>query len=130
MTKGGALLLGLAVLGLGAAGYWGFSASGFEGFSAGIAASAALMVLVLVWTGSYLFRALTGGMTYMQQRRDYRQAYDAFTDDELMRRFEALSPEEQAALLADTGVSNDPSPGESGTRGSDPIGSEASEQQA
>ena len=118
MTKGGALLLGLAVLGLGAVGYWGFSASGFEGFSAGIAASAALMVLVLVWTGSYLFRALTGGMTYMQQRRDYRQAYDAFTDDELMRRFEALSPEEQAALLAETGVSDDP------------IGSEASEQQA
>ncbi|MBM5804005.1 MAG: DUF3007 family protein [Cyanobacteria bacterium K_DeepCast_35m_m2_155] len=117
MTKGQALLIGLAVLGLGAAGYGVFAATGFEGFSAGIAASAVLMLVVLVWTGSYLFRALTGGMTYMQQRRDYRQAYDAFTDAELMRRFESLSPEEQAALLAETGTA-------------EPIGSEASEQQA
>ena len=125
MTKGGALLLGLAVLGLGAAGYAAFAATGFEGFSAGIAASALLMVVVLLWTGSYLFRALTGGMTYMQQRRDYRRAYDAFTDAELMRRFEALSPEEQARLLAETGAADDSQAGRS-----DPIGSEASEQQA
>ena len=102
MTKGQSLLLGLAVLALGAAGYGAFSATGFEGFSAGIAASAVLMVLVLVWTGSYLFRALSGSMTYMQQRRDYRQAYDAYTDAELLKRFEALSPEEQAKLLAET----------------------------
>ncbi len=102
MTKGQSLLLGLAVLALGAAGYGAFAATGFEGFSAGIAASAVLMVLVLVWTGSYLFRALTGSMTYMQQRRDYRQAYDAYTDAELLKRFEALSPEEQAKLLAET----------------------------
>jgi len=102
MTKGQSLLLGLAVLALGAAGYGAFAATGFEGFSAGIAASAVLMLLVLVWTGSYLFRAITGSMTYMQQRRDYRQAYDAYTDDELLKRFEALSPEEQAKLLAET----------------------------
>jgi hypothetical protein len=102
MTKGQSLLLGLAVLALGAAGYGAFAATGFEGFSAGIAASAVLMLLVLVWTGSYLFRAITGSMTYMQQRRDYRQAYDAYTDAELLKRFEALSPEEQAKLLAET----------------------------
>jgi hypothetical protein len=114
ITKGQALLIGLGVLGLGAAGYTVFRLTGFEGFSAGIAASAVLMLVVLGWTGTYLFRAVTGGMTYMQQRRTYRQAYDAYTDAELMRRFEALSPEEQAKLLAD----------------SDPIGSQASEQQA
>ena len=125
MTKGQALLLGLGVLVLGGAGYGIFAATGFEGFSAGIAASAVLMVMVVLWTGSYLFRALTGGMTYMQQRREYREAYDAFTDAELLRRFESLSPEEQAKLLAETGASADPSP-----TGSDPIGSGASEQQA
>ncbi|NDC34014.1 MAG: DUF3007 family protein [Synechococcaceae bacterium WB9_2_112] len=125
MTKGGALLLGLAVLGLGAAGYAAFAATGFEGFSAGIAASAVLMLVVVLWTGSYLFRAVTGRMTYMQQRRDYRQAYDAFTDAELLRRFESLSPEEQARLLAETGAGSSDQSGES-----DPIGSGASEQQA
>lgn len=125
MTKGGALLLGLAVLGLGAAGYGFFALSGLQGFSSGIAASAVLMLLVLGWTGSYLFRAVTGGMTYMQQRRDYRQAYDAYTDAELMRRFEALSPDEQARLLSETGADRGGQP-----QGSDPIGSEASGQGA
>jgi hypothetical protein len=123
MTKGQSLLLGLAVLALGAAGYGAFAATGFEGFSAGIAASAVLMVLVVVWTGSYLFRAVTGSMTYMQQRRDYREAYDAYTDAELLKRFEALSPEEQARLLAESGAVSEPGV-------PDPIGSDASEQRA
>lgn len=103
MTKGQAVLVGLAVLGLGGIGYAAFAATGFEGFSAGIAASAALMVLVVGWTATYLLRALTGNMTYMQQRRTYRAAYDAFTDEELQRKFEALSPDEQERLLRETG---------------------------
>ncbi|MFM8260032.1 MAG: DUF3007 family protein [Vulcanococcus sp.] len=103
MTKGQAVLLGLAVLGLGGAGYAAFAATGFEGFSAGIAASAALMVLVVGWTATYLLRALTGNMTYMQQRRSYRAAYDAFTNEELERKFAALTPQEQEQLLRETG---------------------------
>jgi hypothetical protein len=103
MTKGQSLLLGLAVLGLGAVGYAVFQANGFEGFSAGIAASALLMLLVLGWTATYLLRALTGSMTYMQQRRTYRAAYDAATTVELQRKFEALSPEDQLRLLRETG---------------------------
>ena len=99
MTKGQSLLLGLAVLGLGALGYGLFQASGVEGFSAGIAASSLLMVLVLGWTASYLLRAVTGNMTYMQQRRSYRSAYDAHTTEVLQRKFDALSPEEQQQLL-------------------------------
>jgi hypothetical protein len=103
VTKGQALLLGLAVLGLGAIGYGAFAANGFEGFSAGIAASALLMVLVVGWTATYLLRAITGNMTYMQQRRTYRAAYDSFTSEELQRKFEALSPQEQERLLRETG---------------------------
>lgn len=99
MTKGQSLLLGLAVLGLGALGYGLFQANGFEGFSAGIAASSLLMVVVLGWTASYLLRAVTGNMTYMQQRRSYRSAYDAHTTEVLERKFAALSPEEQQRLL-------------------------------
>jgi hypothetical protein len=99
VTKGQSLLLGLAVLGLGALGYGLFQASGVEGFSAGIAASSLLMVLVLGWTASYLLRAVTGNMTYMQQRRSYRSAYDAHTTEVLQRKFDALSPEEQQQLL-------------------------------
>ncbi|MBE9154712.1 MULTISPECIES: DUF3007 family protein [unclassified Cyanobium] len=103
MTKGQSLLLGLAVFGLGALGYALFQANGFEGFSAGIAASALLMVLVVGWTATYLLRALSGNMTYMQQRRTYREAYDAATTEALQRKFDALSPEDQLRLLRDTG---------------------------
>ena len=103
ITRGQAILVGIGVLGLGAAGYGLFLASGYEGFSAGIAASALLTLVVLIWTGSYLFRAVTGNMTYMQQRRDYREAYDALTAEQLQAKFDALSPEEQERLLRETG---------------------------
>ncbi len=103
MTRGRAILIGLLVFGLGAGGWWGFRAFGFDGFTPGIAASALLMVVVVGWTSSYLLRVVTGRMTYMQQRRDYRAAYDALTDEELQRRFEALSPEQQERLLRDLG---------------------------
>lgn len=99
ITRGKALLAGLAIFGIGGIGYWGFQAAGFEGFSAGIAAQALLVVIVLVWTGSYLFRVVTGNMTYMEQRRRYRSDYDAATDEELQKRFDALSPEEQEKLM-------------------------------
>jgi len=108
VTRGQAILLGLGVLGLGAAGYGLFVANGLEGFSAGIATSAVLTVLVLLWTGSYLVRALSGNMTYMQQRREYRQAYDALTNDQLQAKFDALSPEEQERLLRETGQLDEP----------------------
>ncbi|MFI0403112.1 MAG: DUF3007 family protein [Cyanobium sp.] len=103
MTRGQALLLGLGVLVLGGAGYWVFQATGMDGFTPGIAASALLMVVVVGWTSSYLFRVVTGKMTYMEQRRRYRATYDAQTDAELLARFDAMSPAEQARLLKEVG---------------------------
>jgi hypothetical protein len=103
VNRAQAILLGLGVFALGGIGYALFQANGLEGFSAGIATSAVLTVLVLGWTSSYLFRALTGNMTYMQQRRDYREAYDALTNEQLQAKFDALSPDEQERLLRETG---------------------------
>ncbi len=101
MTRGQALLLGFALLGLGAVGYGLFRASGLEGFSPGIAASALVLLLVLGWTGTYLARVVTGRMTFSEQRRIYRKTYDALTTAELQARFDALPAEEQARLLAE-----------------------------
>jgi Protein of unknown function (DUF3007) len=103
ISRGTALLAGAAVFVVGGLGYWGFQAAGLEGFSAGIAAQALLVAIVLVWTGSYLFRVVSGNMTYMEQRRRYRSAYDAATEAELQKRFDALSPAEQEALLREIG---------------------------
>ena len=107
MTRAGVLKLGLGLLATGGLGYWLFEALGLEGFSAGIAAEALLVVVVVVWTSSYLFRVVTGRMTYMQQRRRYRSEYDQLTAQQLQERFDALSPEEQEALMAS--ISEDPS---------------------
>ncbi|MFM7312484.1 MAG: DUF3007 family protein [Cyanobium sp.] len=108
MTRGGALIAGAAIFVIGGVGYWGFKAAGFEGFRAGIAAQALLVAIVLVWTGSYLFRVVSGNMTYMEQRRRYRSVYDAATEAELQKRFEALTPSEQEQLLRDLGQLKDP----------------------
>ena len=106
MTRAGVLKLGLGLLAAGGLGCWLFKALGLEGFSAGIAAEALLVVVVVVWTSSYLFRVVTGRMTYMQQRRRYRSEYDQLTAQQLQERFDALSPEEQEALMAS--ISADP----------------------
>jgi hypothetical protein len=50
---------------------------------------------------------VTGNMTYMQQRRVYRSRYEAATDDELQKRFEALPAAEQEALLRELGQLGD-----------------------
>ena len=104
MTRGKVLLIGLGVLLLGGAGYVGFEAAGLEGFLAGIAAQAVLVLIVVVWTSSYLFRVVTGQMTYMEQRRRYREVYDEQETQDLEARFEALSADEQQALLRKIGV--------------------------
>ncbi len=103
MSRKAVILLGLAVFALGGLGYLGFQASGLEGFDPGIAASGILMLIVVGWTSSYLLRVVSGKMTYMEQRRKYRSAYDAITDDALQAKFDSLSPEEQARLLAEVG---------------------------
>ena len=104
MTRGKVLLIGLAVLLLGGVGYVGFDAAGLEGFSAGIAAQAVLVMIVVIWTSSYLFRVVTGQMTYMEQRRRYREVYDEQETQDLEARFEAMSPDEQQALLQKIGI--------------------------
>jgi hypothetical protein len=103
LTRAQVILLGLVVFAIGGSGYWVFRSSGLEGFSPGIATSALLMLVVVGWTASYLLRVVGGKMTYMEQRRRYRAAYDAVTDDELQRKLDAMSHEEQAKLLAEVG---------------------------
>ena len=112
MTNGKALLLAFGVLGLGGVGYAVAQAGGLGGFSAGIASASLLMALVLAWTATYLFRVVSGQMTFIQQRRQYREAYDAFTTEALQRKFDALSPEEQERLLRESGQLADPPPGQ------------------
>tara|TARA_B000000441_G_C21743891_1_gene356135 strand:- start:875 stop:1222 length:348 start_codon:yes stop_codon:yes gene_type:complete len=101
LTRTNVIQLGLLILGLGGLAYGLFSFAGLDSISAGIAAQSLLLLLVLGWTGSYLIRVVSGKMTFMQQRRSYQQAYENLRVGELEARFDALSEEEQIALLQD-----------------------------
>jgi hypothetical protein len=103
VTRGRALLLCLGLFGLGGVGYVGLRLAGVEGAAAGITAEALLIAVVLAWTGSYLLRVVGGRMTFMEQRRRYRSAYDSLTTEALREQFASLSAEEQAALLREVG---------------------------
>ena len=113
MTRANVLLVGLGVLALGGLGYVGFQAAGFEGFSAGIAAQSVLVLVVLIWIGSYAARVLTGQMTFMEQRRRYREVYDKQAKDDLQARFDAMPEAEQQQLLQKIGIQPDDTPADS-----------------
>ena len=100
MTRAKVFQLGLLVLGLGGIGYFAFRLSGLESFSAGIASEAVLVLLVVGWIISYLVRVVTGNMTFVEQRKRYRKAYEELTNSELTKTLEAMSEDERIALLA------------------------------
>lgn len=102
MTKGQVLLLGLALLVVGGMLPRMLQWAGFGELNAGLASSALLVLAVILWVASYGWRVVRGDMTFMQMRRHYRQRYDQATDEELLRRFEALSETEQQELLSST----------------------------
>ena len=101
LTRANVIQIGLGVLALGAIGYFSFRFMGLEGQSAGIASEAILILIVFAWTGSYLFRVLRGKMTFNEQRKRYREAYEKITSAELQSKFESMTEEEQIRILND-----------------------------
>ena len=99
MTRAEVIKIGFFTLLLGAVGYGFFRLIGFEGISAGIASEAILVLVVCLWTISYLFRVVTGQMTFMEQRKRYRQEYEKITDEALQSKFDSMSDEDQLRLI-------------------------------
>ena len=99
MTRAQVIAIGFFVLLLGVGGYYFFSFIGLDGASAGIASEAVIVCGVFLWIVSYLLRVVTGKMTFMEQRKRYRKAYEQITDEELLSRFESLSEDDQRNLI-------------------------------
>lgn len=74
--------------------YVGFKFVGLESMDAGIWSQVALVLVVIGWVSTYLFRVGTRTMTFHQQREEYEEAV-------LQRRLDEMSPEELAKLTAD-----------------------------
>jgi hypothetical protein len=67
---------------------------GLDNFDAGIWSQGIFLLGLLGWVLSYLFRAVSGKMTYHKQLDDYETAI-------LQKRLDEMSPEEIAALQAE-----------------------------
>ncbi len=99
MTRAQVFQIGLFVFVLGGLGYEVFQLLGFESISAGIATQAILILIILAWTASYLFRVFSGNMTFMEQRKRYREAYEKLTDEKIKEKFDAMTDKEKNELL-------------------------------
>ncbi len=99
MTRAKVFQIGLIVFLLGGLGYEVFKLFGFESISAGIATQSILILIIFAWTASYLFRVFSGNMTFMEQRKRYREAYERLTDEKIREKFESMTEKEKSELL-------------------------------
>ena len=94
MRRIDAIGISLGVFVLGGALYVGLNLAGLDNLSAGVWSQVALVLVLLVWTATYLTRVVSKNMTYDQQLKDYEDAV-------LQKRLDEMSPEELAALQAE-----------------------------
>ena len=99
MTRAKVFQIGFIVFVVGGLGYKFFQLLGFESISAGIATQSMLILIIFAWTVSYLLRVFSGNMTFMEQRKRYREAYEKLTDEKIREKFDSMTEEEKIELL-------------------------------
>ena len=99
MTKLKVLQLGVLLAIIGFFSYKFSPYFGLSEISSSSISNLILITIVLVWVSSYLFRVINGNMTFMEQRKRYRQIYEKKFTEKLEKRFESLSHDEQKKLL-------------------------------
>jgi membrane protein implicated in regulation of membrane protease activity len=88
------VLIGVGLFAAGGILYWLFQWVGLDHLDAGIWTQLVLVIGIIGWLLTYLYRALTHTMTYNQQLKEYEDAV-------LQKRLDAMTPEELAALQAE-----------------------------
>ena len=99
MTKLKVLQLGVLLAIIGFFSYKFSSHIGLSGLNSSSISNLILITIVLVWVSSYLLRVINGNMTFMEQRKRYRQLYEKKFTEKLEKKFELLSNDEQKKLL-------------------------------
>jgi hypothetical protein len=94
MRKIDVIAIGVGVFIAGGLVYLLLQGLGIDHFNAGLWSQALLVLGLIGWVLTYLFRVSTGKMTYHQQLKDYQEAV-------LQKRLEALTPEELARIQAE-----------------------------
>ena len=101
MTKGKVLQIGIFVSLLGLISYQLAPQIGIDNFTASTISSVILILIVITWVTSYIYRVVNGKMTFMEQRKRYRKEYEKVVNDKLEAKFNALSKKEQEKLMED-----------------------------
>ena len=101
MTKGKVIQIGLFISLIGLISYKFVPKIGIDNFTATTISSCILILIVITWVTSYVYRVLNGKMTFMEQRKRYRKEYEKVVNDKLETKFNTLSKEEQQKLLED-----------------------------
>lgn len=86
--------IGIGLFAAGGLAFAVFRWAGTDPTNAGIWTQALLVAGLLGWLLTYILRAVSGNMTYHQQRREYDDAV-------LQKRLDELTPEELAQLQAE-----------------------------
>jgi hypothetical protein len=94
MRRIDAILITLGVFGAGGLAYLLLKVAGLEGVQAGIWSQVALVLGLLGWVSTYVYRAMNQKMSYVQQLRDYEEAV-------IQKRFEEMTPEQLAEFQAE-----------------------------
>ncbi|MBD2694890.1 DUF3007 family protein [Anabaena catenula] len=94
MRRIDAIGIGLGVFVAGGLAYAGLQLVGLDGQNAGIWSQFLLVVGLIGWLATYLFRAGSKKMTYHQQREEYEKNF-------LQKRLDELTPEELAKIQAE-----------------------------
>ena len=101
MTKGKVIQIGIFVSFIGLISYGFAPQIGIDNFTASTISSCILILIVITWVTSYVYRVVSGKMTFMEQRKRYRKEYEKVVNDKLETKFNALSQEEQEKLMKD-----------------------------
>ena len=101
MTKGKVLQIGILVALIGLISFKLAPQYGIDNFTASTISSCILILIVIAWVTSYVYRVINGKMTFMEQRKRYRKKYEKVVNDKLETKFNALSKEEQEKLMED-----------------------------
>ena len=99
MTKGKVLQIGLFVSSIGFISFKFAPQIGIDDLTANTISSCILILIVITWVTTYVYRVVNGKMTFMEQRKRYRKEYEKIVNDKLETKFNALTKEEQEKLM-------------------------------
>tara|TARA_B100000886_G_scaffold261605_1_gene186389 strand:- start:523 stop:843 length:321 start_codon:yes stop_codon:yes gene_type:complete len=101
LTKGKVVQIVLFLSLVGLISYQLITKIGIDDFTASTTSNCILIIVVISWVSSYVYRVVNGKMTFMEQRKRYRKEYEKVVNDKLETKFNELSNEEKEKLIED-----------------------------